>query len=239
MRTRRGFLLALALLPALGLQADERTSGRPVEKAEQGTRTVIVVRHAEKVDESKDPLLSPTGQARAEALALALANARIDAVITTQLQRTKLTAAPLVKSRGLTPIVVDATADAKVHAKAVAAAVLARPAGEGILVVGHSNTVPAIVAALGGPEGLAICDNEFTTLFVLTIPASGPVRVVRGTYGAPDPPGADGCRSVKPTSYETRTAGRQMACCVSPGASPGPFGTLQSSRMNRWPPYRS
>lgn len=193
MRTRRGFLLALALLPVLGLRAEDKAG-------DKATRTVIVVRHAEKVDESKDPLLSAAGQTRAEALALALANARIDAVFTTQLQRTRLTAAPLAKSRGLTPIVVDATADAKAHAKAVAAAVLARPAGEAILVVGHSNTVPAIVAALGGPEGLSICDNEYTSLFVLTIPASGPVRVIRGTFGAPDPLGADGCRTVKPAA---------------------------------------
>ncbi|MBL8112831.1 MAG: histidine phosphatase family protein [Acidobacteria bacterium] len=197
MRTRRALLLALALAPTLGLQAEDKAG-------DKAARTVIVVRHAEKVDESKDPPLSAAGQARAEALATALANARIDAVVTTQLQRTKLTAAPLVKSRSLTPIVVDATADAKAHAKAVAAAVLARPAGEAILVVGHSNTVPAIVAALGGPEGLAICDHEYTSLFVLTIPASGPVRVIRGTFGAPDPPGTDGCRPAVPGPSQGR-----------------------------------
>ncbi len=194
MRTRRGFLLALALLPALGLRAEDKAG-------DKAARTVIVVRHAEKVDESKDPLLSAAGQARAEALALALANARIDAIFTTQLQRTRLTAAPLAKSRGLTPIVVDATADAKAHAKAVAVAVLARPAGEAILVVGHSNTVPAIVAALGGPEGLAICDNEYTSLFVLTIPASGPVRVIRRHVRAPpDPLARTAARTVKPAA---------------------------------------
>jgi phosphohistidine phosphatase SixA len=142
MRTRRGFRLALALLPALTLRAEDKAG-------DKAARTVIVVRHAEKVDESKDPLLSAAGQARAEALALALANARIDAIFTTQLQRTRLTAALLAKP-GLTPIVVDATADAKAHAKRRGGRRAGGPAGEAIL-GGHSNTVPAIVAALGGP----------------------------------------------------------------------------------------
>jgi hypothetical protein len=52
------------------------------------------------------------------------------------------------------------------HIRAVADAVRAQSSAA-VLVVGHSNTVPAIVAALGGPGGLTIGDDEFDHLFLL------------------------------------------------------------------------
>ena len=59
-------------------------------------KAIIVVRHAEKVDESADPLLSAVGTARAEALAKALASLEVKGVYVTQYQRTELTAAASV-----------------------------------------------------------------------------------------------------------------------------------------------
>ncbi len=149
-------------------------------------RTVFVVRHAEKVDASRDPELSEAGKARADALARALADANIDAVITTQFIRTRETARPTAEARRLTPIVVAASADAAAHVKAVADAVRARPAGESVLVVGHSNTVSAIVAALGGSRVPDICDAHYANLFVLVVPDSGATRTARASFGAPD-----------------------------------------------------
>jgi hypothetical protein len=60
--------------------------------------------------------------------------------------------------------------------------------------VGHSNTLGPIVAALGGPKLLDLCDGEFATLLVLELPATGPPRLLRASYGAPDPPTAHDCR---------------------------------------------
>ena len=51
-------------------------------------KAIVVVRHAEKVDESADPALSAAGIARAEALALALKSMDVKAVYVTQYQRT-------------------------------------------------------------------------------------------------------------------------------------------------------
>jgi hypothetical protein len=61
-----------------------------------------------------------------------------------------------------------------------------------VLVVGHSNTVPKIIAALGGPQMPEICETQFGNLFVLE-PAPAGARLVRSLYGAADPPNAPGC----------------------------------------------
>ena len=157
---------------------------------------VYLVRHAEKVDASRDPLLSAAGEARAAALAEALRDAGVQAVVTTQYQRTRLTAAPLTRSRGLTPEVVEAGTGAT-HAAEVARVVRERHASETVLVVGHSNSVPAIIAALGGPKLPELCDAEYSRLFVLVIDGSGPARLTRASYGAPDAPDAAGCAAMR------------------------------------------
>jgi broad specificity phosphatase PhoE len=58
-------------------------------------------------------------------------------------------------------------------------------AGETVLVVGHSNTVPAIVEALGARRPPAICDSQYDNLYVVTVPPSGAVGTVRAKYGEP------------------------------------------------------
>jgi hypothetical protein len=61
-----------------------------------------------------------------------------------------------------------------------------------VLVVGHSNAVPAIIAALGGPTMPSLCDGEYANFFVL-VPSSSGWRLVRGHSGTPDPPTAADC----------------------------------------------
>ena len=129
--------------------------------------------------------LTEAGEARASALAAALADANVQAVITTQLARTRDTGRPVAEARHVTPEVVSAGGAG--HAQAVADAVR-RHAGQTVLVVGHSNTVPAIVAALGGPKMPDICDSQYSSLYTLVLDGTS-VRLVRGSYGAasPDP----------------------------------------------------
>jgi broad specificity phosphatase PhoE len=147
--------------------------------------TVILVRHAEKASQTEsDPVLSAEGSQRAKDLAVALADAGVGSVITTHLQRTKLTAAALLEATKLTPIVVQA--GGATHAADVAAAVRARPAGETVLVVGHSNTVNAIIGALGGPKMANICDSQYSNLYILQMTAPAP-KLIRANYGKADP----------------------------------------------------
>ena len=130
--------------------------------------TVVLVRHAEKASQTEtDPVLSEAGVQRAKDLAAALADARVSTVITTQYQRTKLTAAPLVDATKPKTIVVANTGNLANHIADILAAVMARPSGEVVLVVGHSNTIAAIVAALGGPKMPNLCDSQYSMMFVL------------------------------------------------------------------------
>jgi len=163
--------------------------------AQQSPTVAIIVRHAEKaVAPANDPPLTDAGTARARALAAALADANVQAVITPQLLRTRETARPLAETRGLTMETVQTGAVAA-HAQAVADAVR-KHAGKTVLVVGHSNTVAPIIAALGGPKLADLCDSQYANLF--TVILDGPTaRLVVGTYGEPSPAVATGCPQMR------------------------------------------
>lgn len=151
------------------------------------SQTVFVVRHAERESRERDSDLSADGRARAQALDSALADARLTHVIVTEFKRTANTGAPAAARHGLTPIVIANQPDVAKHAAAVAAAVRAAGPDAVVLVVGHSNTVSPIVAALGGPPRPDLCDAQYSTLTVVRLEGSGvPPRVARVNYGAPD-----------------------------------------------------
>src|SRR5437588_5943840 len=69
-------------------------------------QTILLVRHAEKVSEAPDALLSDIGKQRAAKLAHALVDAGVTAIFTTEAERTKQTAAPLAKLLHLQPTVI-------------------------------------------------------------------------------------------------------------------------------------
>lgn len=194
---RSALALLLALLPPLAAlpPASAQVGGAPAP-APGEPKMVILVRHAEKAPETSDapgdPNLSAAGAARAAALAQALEGMKVTAIVTTHLQRTGQTAAPLARALGLTPEVVKIEKGEAIpaHAAKVAAAVRRHPGGV-VLVVGHSNTVTPILAALGGPILPDLPDGEYGNLFVLTPdPSGGPARLARSKYGAPDGEGA-------------------------------------------------
>jgi broad specificity phosphatase PhoE len=153
----------------------------PAHLAAQVT-TVILVRHAERVDDAPDSPLSDAGRARAQALADALVDAGVAAIITTQYQRTKQTAEPLAMRLGITPFEAAAGGDASSHARAIAARIRTEYAGSVVLVVGHSNTTPMIVEALGVTNAGEIADAEHDRMYVVVIGPDG-VRMVRSRYG--------------------------------------------------------
>jgi broad specificity phosphatase PhoE len=148
---------------------------------------VYLVRHAERAGSSGDVPISAAGEERAKALAEALREARIDAIITTQYLRTRQTAQPLATALSVQMEAVAAQGAAPEHAASVANAVRAKGAGKNVLVVGHSNTISPIIAALGGPKLRDLCDEEYDDLFIVVLRDGAPVRFTRARYGAPTP----------------------------------------------------
>ncbi len=127
-----------------------------------GQSTVFIVRHAEKADNSKDPELSGAGRARAEALANMLRDSKIGVIYTTEFKRTQETAAPLAKALGLTVTALPAEKQAELVAKLRASVATS-------LVVGHGNTIPDIIKALGITESVNIPDSDYDNLFVVVL----------------------------------------------------------------------
>ena len=147
--------------------------GAPALAAAQ--QLVIVVRHAERADAgapqgrmtaAPDPPLSAAGKARAEKLASMLSAAGVTAIYTTEFKRTQQTAAPLAAMLGVTPKTMPSNDTA-----ALVADLRARHARDIVLVVGHSNTVPDVIKAFGGPV-VTIGDDEYDNVFIV-VPATG------------------------------------------------------------------
>jgi len=147
-----------------------------------GARQVFLVRHAEREMTGEDPPLTPQGEARAQALAAALRDSGITAIITTQWRRTRDTAKPLAAILRVVPEVVPVYEGKTLENSQAVVAALRRHRNETVLVVGHI-TVTGVIAALGGPRLPTICDNVFSDLFQF-IPASGEQGLVHLHYGA-------------------------------------------------------
>jgi broad specificity phosphatase PhoE len=172
----RTFALAVAALAGFAFQP------RSVPTAAPPT-VVLLVRHAEKAAQpAQDPPLTDAGSARARALVAVARDAGVKSIISTQYLRTRNTAEPTAAALSITPEIVNAGPMPQ-HAKAVADQVM-KHAGETVLVVGHSNTIPAIVGALGAPQPRDLCDSEYDQLFVVVIGDAGPPRLIRSRYGA-------------------------------------------------------
>lgn len=141
---------------------------------------VILARHAEKL-EGDDPGLTSAGVERARSLEHALSPWRIEAVYVSQFRRTRDTGAPLAEASGLESSVVDAGDVAGLAEK-----ILAERRGA-VVVVGHSNTVPALIRALGVETAPSIPEDRYDDLFVVRLEPDGGARLLHFKYGAPSP----------------------------------------------------
>jgi broad specificity phosphatase PhoE len=131
-----------------------------------------VVRHAERADDgSEDPPLTSEGEQRAQRLAEMLADKHGVAVYATRYQRTQATARPTAEAWAvpITPY------DGQVAAGSLVGAIKnTNPQGT-ILVVGHSDTVPDLVAQLCQCSVDPIDDSDFGNLYHVDVAADGRV----------------------------------------------------------------
>ncbi len=155
-------------------------------------KTIVLVRHAEKVaDQSRDPELTDAGRSRAETLADLLVNMNVTHIISSQFKRTMDTAKPAADRSGLELEIIGAGVSEDALA-AVVDAVDGQSEGETILIVGHSNTIPRLVHALGGPELPDLEEHEYDSIFIVqrgSAPegsAKREIKMIRLRYGVPN-----------------------------------------------------
>ena len=121
--------------------------------------TIYVMRHLQR-DLGTDPSLNALGRANAARLAEWFRHDRPVAIFVTPYKRTRETVAPLAAKLRLTPRDYDP--------RDMAALIAAVQAEKGpVLVVGHSNTVSAIVHALGGPEAPELADDDYARIWIV------------------------------------------------------------------------
>ncbi len=145
--------------------------------------TVYLVRHAEKAAApAADPPLTEAGTKRAEELARTLGKAGIKTISTSQFLRTQATAEPLTKQLGIPNTMIPVKMDSKNprqlspdYLKQISD--LIATSDGNVLIVGHSNTVPELIKALGGDIVPTIDDATYDDLFVVTVYAKGKAKV--------------------------------------------------------------
>jgi 2,3-bisphosphoglycerate-dependent phosphoglycerate mutase len=187
MKTLLTWLLVPVLTLALGAipsSSDAADAAKPV--------TVFVLRHAE-ADSSdpanRNPGLADAGSERAIVLSKLLSKAGVTHIFTSEYQRTEDTVQPLAELMQLESKVVSARSPDKQLSE-----IESLPAGSIVVIAGHSNTTPGLVAGLGvelsgievHPEhGPMLGHDEYDRLFVVTLPRSDEVApsVIELRYG--------------------------------------------------------
>lgn len=135
---------------------------------------IVIVRHAEKTSAGgNDPELSVAGQKRAEALARILKDSQITAVLVTEFKRTQRTAAPTARAAHLSPTVVPAADTPALVSKL-------RALNGNALVVGHGNTIPDLMKALGIATPITIPEDDYTEIFLVSL--GDPPQLLRLHY---------------------------------------------------------
>lgn len=152
--------MVLLALPLAGCM-----SVRPPQPAPN----IYVIRHLHTPKDAKDPDLTTEGQSYAVALAQWLLHDPPTVIFVSNTKRAQQTAAPTARRYGLAPKVYDPS-----NTPALVSTVL-RQQGT-VLVVGHSNTVPDIIAGLGGERPAALVHEDFGDIWHIQGPARATTR---------------------------------------------------------------
>lgn len=123
-------------------------------------RQIFLSRHMEKAMSGQDPALSPCGVAQAQAFAAQLKNTPLPWLMHTPYQRTKQTAEAF-SQQGRQLLSYDPRQLDQLSTE------LNNKAGN-VLVIGHSNTIPALVAKLTGETVAPLTEQDYGRIYILT-----------------------------------------------------------------------
>ncbi len=174
----RSFLMFLMVVLSGALLSACVTETKTEMADDAPVTTVYLVRHAEK-EAGKDPALTPAGTARAERLAALLKNENVVKVYSTNTRRTRETAEPVAKAFDLEIELYE-----PMHRYRMADRFKGQPGV--IVVVGHSNTIPAMAAAVADKDETYpdFDESDYESLYWADISAEGEVVVVKSDYAA-------------------------------------------------------
>ena len=125
---------------------------------------IILVRHAEKMlDGSKDPELTTEGKQRAERLRFLLSDIDVDQIFSSPYVRTKNTVAPVAISKNITVEMYNP------KDPNFSTYLWSKVKGETAIVVGHSNSIPALVNQLIGKDKFKeLTEDVYSKIWILT-----------------------------------------------------------------------
>jgi broad specificity phosphatase PhoE len=168
-----------ALLFALALVACSKP------QPAQPSTVVLLVRHAEKASDAEDSPLTEAGTQRAQALVGVAEAANVSAIYTTQFRRNHDTAQPLSERLkvAVTEFPIRDLQNPGDYGKTLARDITEKHAGQTVLIIGHSNTIPLVLEALTGRPA-PVDHAEYGDLFIVTVPPSGSLGLIKAQYGA-------------------------------------------------------
>lgn len=163
MKTIHHLAILLLLVSFVGCKEDPKIEENPIDV---GTSTFYLIRHAEKDrsdTENTDPVLSQKGMGRAMHWAEILSDIQIDAIYSTDYQRTSMTAAPTSVKKDVDVNYYDPGTIDMDQFKA-------DNLNRNVLVVGHSNTTPEFTNQLIGEDKYyGLDDSDNGSLFIVQI----------------------------------------------------------------------
>lgn len=146
-----------SLLARAATDAKSQPAPPQPQPVQRTAKQVYILRHLPAGD-GADPGLTAAGAAQATLLASQLSNAGIVGIFATPTHRAQETAAPLAAKLGIAVTSYDPRAP-----ETLVSAALAAPGN--VLIIGHSNTVPDLIARFGGAAIQPLGERDFGTIY--------------------------------------------------------------------------
>ncbi|POY36238.1 hypothetical protein C3K47_10805 [Solitalea longa] len=165
------FLLLFSLM--FGCQSSSTTDPSPE------LTTIILVRHAEKLNLDPDSPLSEKGERRANDLANLLDDVHIDAVYSIGFPRYISTVQPLCDRKGIAPVIYQRNVYA-----GVIETIVNSYEGKTVLICGDTETVPGMLNILSASQKYSVLkESDYTHIYYALSRDLGLSEIIVNTYG--------------------------------------------------------
>jgi 2,3-bisphosphoglycerate-dependent phosphoglycerate mutase len=127
-------------------------------------KTILLVRHAEKVDDSQDPELSPQGKERAQRLVKAVGKYKPGGFYSTDYKRTRDTLTPLAAKREKKVEIYDPRKPQELIDT------IMKSKTKRFVVSGHSNTIPGLANLIAKKDVFKnLSDAEYSVIWLVRL----------------------------------------------------------------------